>query len=420
MIEMLLKNSIPFEHFIKHRKLAFFSDTAIDFVASFSEILQKKPQFKQNPELLALAFWMRRSSIKRLMRKYTANDTDAVSVAVGTVFHIAPTNVDSIFLYSWLLSLLAGNKNIIRVSKRTYNRNKDLFHVIDELLSQDKFHAISSRLFLMTYDHDDKQTEMFSSVCDLRIIWGGDETVEKINRVKLPVGTNQIAFPNKFSMAVFNARAVLNENIENLVGGFYSDTYWFDQMACSSPRLVNWVGGDEEIFRAQRKFWGEFEAYVIEKLGKQNNYSGVARKQLAEQLISIRSTVRVQVTSSQYVNRIALLDADYIPEEHHCGHGLFFEKSNRTLIDVLLSVQKHYQTAVFFGITPKEIKQSIIQVQPEARMRFVLPGHALNFSEVWDGISLISNFSYQIRVEADSGNHTLSDGSQQKEVLYYG
>ena len=32
----------------------------------------------------------------------------------GVVFHIAPKNVDTIFVYSFVLSLLCANKNIIR------------------------------------------------------------------------------------------------------------------------------------------------------------------------------------------------------------------------------------------------------------------------------------------------------------------
>src|SRR5229473_1854189 len=36
----------------------------------------------------------------------------------GLVFHVPPANVDTIFVYSWALSALAGNRNVVRISPR--------------------------------------------------------------------------------------------------------------------------------------------------------------------------------------------------------------------------------------------------------------------------------------------------------------
>ncbi|MFC6804089.1 acyl-CoA reductase [Deinococcus caeni] len=40
----------------------------------------------------------------------------------GLVFHVPPANVDTIFIYSWLMSVLAGNRNVIRLSSREPTR----------------------------------------------------------------------------------------------------------------------------------------------------------------------------------------------------------------------------------------------------------------------------------------------------------
>ena len=37
----------------------------------------------------------------------------------GLVFHVPPANVDTIFVYSWALSALAGNPNVVRISSRS-------------------------------------------------------------------------------------------------------------------------------------------------------------------------------------------------------------------------------------------------------------------------------------------------------------
>ena len=34
-------------------------------------------------------------------------------------FHVTPANVDTLFVYSWVLSLLVGNANIVRLSSRS-------------------------------------------------------------------------------------------------------------------------------------------------------------------------------------------------------------------------------------------------------------------------------------------------------------
>ncbi|RAV23587.1 acyl-CoA reductase, partial [Staphylococcus warneri] len=44
-----------------------------------------------------------------------------------------------------------------------------------------------------------------------------------------------------------------------LLEKFYNDVFWFDQMACSSPRLVVWIGEKIETF------WTEFERKIQKK-----------------------------------------------------------------------------------------------------------------------------------------------------------
>ena len=44
---------------------------------------------------------------------------DALRFPRGLVFHVPPANVDTIFVYSWALSALAGNSNVVRISSRS-------------------------------------------------------------------------------------------------------------------------------------------------------------------------------------------------------------------------------------------------------------------------------------------------------------
>ena len=46
-----------------------------------------------------------------------------------------------------------------------------------------------------------------------------------------------------------------DKQVESLVGRFFNDSYWFDQMACSSPRLVVWIGNKSSCDAAKELFW---------------------------------------------------------------------------------------------------------------------------------------------------------------------
>ena len=57
-----------------------------------------------------------------------------------------------------------------------------------------------------------------------------------------------------------------SEARSGLAARFYNDAYWFDQMACSSRRMVVWLGTPGACAPAQDRFWPAVER-EIEKRG---------------------------------------------------------------------------------------------------------------------------------------------------------
>ena len=49
------------------------------------------------------------------------------------------------------------------------------------------------------YDKSSKATDYFSSACDSRIIWGGDDTINQVRKSPLPARSTDIAFSDRFS-----------------------------------------------------------------------------------------------------------------------------------------------------------------------------------------------------------------------------
>ena len=85
--------------------------------------------------------------------------------------------------------------------------------------------------------------QIFSSDCDVRIIWGGARTIDKVRQSLLQPRAFDITFADRYSLCVINADEFMKEiRPEKIVKGFFNDTFLFDQNACTSPHLLLWIG----------------------------------------------------------------------------------------------------------------------------------------------------------------------------------
>ena len=85
----------------------------------FTEQLSKKilliRESKYYPEIMALGFWLRKANIRKMKNNFLDQQKNKFILPRGIVLHFAPSNVDTIFVYSWIISLLMGNCNVIRL-----------------------------------------------------------------------------------------------------------------------------------------------------------------------------------------------------------------------------------------------------------------------------------------------------------------
>ena len=95
-----------------------FAEQDFAYCQALSEAILKDPQSRGFPDLIALGFWLRQANLKPLLAPYQHLE-QFIRQPLGLVFHSAPANVDSLFVYSGILSLLCGNKNLIRLSSRS-------------------------------------------------------------------------------------------------------------------------------------------------------------------------------------------------------------------------------------------------------------------------------------------------------------
>lgn len=376
-----------------------FEDKAIDFISELSKEILKNNSLKAFPELISMAFWMRKSNILSLKKEFINNKKERIWIARGTVFHVAPSNVDTIFIYSWFLSLLVGNKNIIRVSQSENEQLDVLLKLIDDLSSKNKFQEIKNRFLILTYEHNQDTTEFFSKNCDVRVIWGGDNTINKIRSIEIKPTATELSFADKFSIAVINSESILAKNMEldRLYENFYNDSFWFDQQACSSPRLVCWVGNYAQTIQAQKIFWNGVDQIYKEKF---NDFSATRSvdKMVATYSLAIEKD-KIVINENPLIQRIQLPNKRSISRELHCGAGLFYELKLKKIDELSDFIIRKDQTIGIFGFDKKNINKFISHSLPKGIDRIVSIGKMMEFSHIWDGHDLLREFCREITVD---------------------
>jgi hypothetical protein len=237
----------------------------------------------------------------------------------------------------------------------------------------------------------------------LRIIWGGDETVSAIRLLPAKPTTKDITFTDKISYGVINSSIYLTANAKQkirLASAFYSDAYMFNQMGCSSPRIVYFAGKAEENERASQEFWELLKA----ELGKRH-YSddiSVANNKLVETYFRATGEVDYQkVTAPAFdsatVVRLRLADIGECRET--CGGGFFWECFIDNIDLIVEKIKPGDQTLSYFGFASDELKRFAELIQTRGVDRIVPIGKALDFATVWDGYDLLKEMTRYITID---------------------
>ena len=85
------------------------------------------------------------------------------------------------FAYSLAAGLLAGNANIVRIPSRDFPQVKIVCAALRRLLANEQC-PLRNHIVLARYEKSDAVTNYFSARCDIRVIWGGDQTIADIRR----------------------------------------------------------------------------------------------------------------------------------------------------------------------------------------------------------------------------------------------
>lgn len=379
--------------------LTAFAPEVKSFCAALSKALFE-PRFRSQPNLQALAFRLRPAEVQRLEDSFWASLPAPPTLVRprGLVFHIAPANVETMFVYSWVFSALAGNRNLIRISSSAPEAVLLICRVFGDVLAS-AAENVQRSVAIVQYEHEQELTRVFSQACNVRVIWGGDETVRAVRAVPLAPRATELVFPDRYSFAIlhvasYNALDAAGQAV--LADKFFNDTFWFDQMACSSPRLVIWQGAPEDTAAAAHNFYAELER-VIDRRG----YSSDVGTALTRFAFGCRAILDGPVTAfERHQGRFETLTLTELTPfcRQHCGGGLLYQFHTATLDPVVEFVGPHDQTVTYFGFAGGDLERLTALVSRRGVDRIVPVGRALEFDRYWDGYDLFLEFSRHVDV----------------------
>ena len=381
------------EH-VRQRTASPFSSERQDLVARVGENLLRGAASAEGA-VRHFGFWIRRGAVRKLAASFHARlPAQTKARARGLVFHLPPHNVETVFLYSWALSYLAGNANVTRLPQQLSQTMRDVCNLfLDELRAV----GDDTQLFIHYLSTSDLGA-LISKSSDARVVWGGDAKVAAFAPLPLRHGGKSIWFGDRSSFSVLKGAA-----LHELDGGgrsalaqkLFNDIFAFDQMACSSPHIL-YVVGDENTHQSAVEPLLRSLAHLATASGRASETGHFMRKMVAAQQAAATGAASaidwrdVSLTS-------VVLSASGRPEAR-IGGGFLWIVYIPATSSLRAFASERDQTVTHFGFEPEEVADVAETVAHSGVSRFAPVGSALDFDFVWDGYDIPFELTRLVRV----------------------
>lgn len=311
--------------------------------------------------------------------------------ARGLVCHWLAGNVQVLGMFALIQSMIAKNVNLLRVSSRDQGVFTDILRTFSgEKYTTEEGYTIKGDDLLKTvaviyysrYATD--LGEEMSKQADVRIAWGGAESVETIASYPSRIGTETVIFGPKLSFSVI-AKEALNDEHEakKLARRLSIDVSVFDQTGCASPHNLYIEKGG----RVSPERFIDMLAESMKKTEVQIPKPEMTIEQVS-QVHSIRGVYdfKGEVKGSPTMSWTLLVEDTNELEKPVYNRVLFIHKVD-SIFDSLNDITEDIQT---IGLAAPQEKAVRYAEQATAKGVARLPqiGRMLNFEMPWDGIVL--------------------------------
>jgi len=373
----------------------------LNVLGTISKNILSDEQFKNYPDISALGFWLRSSHLEKKWLNWYGHRPDNIYYqSRGSALHLPPLNVNTLFVYSWAVSLLCGNNNLVRLPNTISESTACLLKLITKTLQE---FGLKSKNIFCTYDYGTDFDTVLSKDFDLRLIWGGDEKVRSISTIPIAPGGMTIGFADRKSIAIISSDAYKKANDttrNNLVRNLFRDIYSLDQMACASPSLIIWVGqvdlniNNDLYNRLQQHI--QDSKYFVETGVYINKFVHACENLLMQSADDFR----------YYSNELIVLSTihPHVWISNDQGGGVIYECVVETYDEIVKYITSTTQTICYYGFTTLQLLNLAEIIIPYGGSRLVPIGQSLEFDFYWDGFDLLSNFTKNILIIKNNFN----------------
>lgn len=389
-IKVLAPSASEFLCITQHLPLAPYNAYSLAFTKQLSGLLLnvKKTEFAPNliaSDLVALGFWLRPANINSMRQNFALE----FAKPLGVVSHFTPANVDTMFVYSWICSLLMGNNNVVRVATKNTPAADLLMTLINQLLCMPEHAQIANRNQFVSYDKSSRYSQDISAVSDARVIWGGDDSVLSIRSLETKPRCRDISFADRYSAALIDVRnSFKHAEITAVAKALWKDTQPFGQQACSSPRVIFWLGDEPQLQQLLVEINTLAEQTAAE-ITQTNNH--LVNLQLVKTIDADN-----RVLFSDCITALAVQNLSEQILQWHTGEGIFYVLKLDTESDVAVHANAKLQTLSHWGVGKAALLKLSANPSISGIDRIVPIGRALEFSPTWDGFDLFSQLTRKI------------------------
>ena len=370
---------------IQKKTLNPFDNRICNFLSDLSKELNLSKESKKYPDIMTLAFFCRKANLENLKKKFLKS-LDQKRLGLGLIFQITPSNIPTNFAYSLIFGLVNGNSNIVKVPSKNFDQIKIICNSINKILNKNK--ELKKMITIVQYHDNDSFTKEVSKLCDARIIWGGDKSIQNIRNFDLNARALDLTFADRYSLCVIDSNQLLKikkDQLKILIEKFYNDTFVVDQNACSSPHLILWRGNKNE--KAKNIFWNILSELVDKKYDLTHTASIDKYTELCKKILQDKSIKNFK-TYSNNIYTLTLKSLKSNLDTYRGKWGFFYQYDIKEIIEIKKYINKKFQTLTYFGISKKDLDEFIFSNQVQGIDRIVPIGQALDISFFWDGYDI--------------------------------
>ncbi len=369
-----------------------FLPNRTELVIRFTDQLSRDPLFRDSTAIRAFAFWTRKGAIESMRTEFERHLPDGVEpVGRGIAFHLPPANVDTIFLYSWVIAFLTGNVNVTRLPSAFGPPMNRALGTLVCLLAEGGFDDI-----FISYPSSETINRTLSALSDLRLVWGGDDKARIFSALPLRLDGRALTFPDRYSYSVVDGMhlaALDPASNEDLALRLFNDIFIFGQMACSSPHVMHVVGTSKSHGEAVHRLLAAVDRIARRTDGLVHPAYGIEKFSVATKMAAEGTAIEVEQFSTKLtMARLAVPDAVSV------GGGFLGVRYLTSLDDLVDLVEDRDQTLSYEGFRRESMEAFARSVAPRGLRRIVPVGQSLNFDAVWDGNDLLREAVRLIRL----------------------